>query len=119
MTSLVDLIGIPYKENGRSISEGFDCYGLCIEVCARYGKKLNDLFYSQNDLYIKSEWNPTLNVIKADGPAEGRLVEMACGGRLHTGVCIDTERFIHATAWEGVRVSKIGALPVLNYYEVV
>ena len=37
-----DLIGIKYKDNGRSKEEGFDCYGLAIEVLRRNGKTLDD-----------------------------------------------------------------------------
>lgn len=37
-----DLIGVKYKDNGRSKEEGFDCYGLAIEVLRRNGKVLED-----------------------------------------------------------------------------
>ena len=34
-----DLIGKPYKKNGRG-PDSYDCYGICIEVCKRIGTKL-------------------------------------------------------------------------------
>ena len=37
-----DLIGVKYKDNGRSKEEGFDCYGLAIEVLRRNGLTLDD-----------------------------------------------------------------------------
>ena len=36
-----DLIGIPYKENGRG-PDGYDCYGLVLTVCHRLGIDLPD-----------------------------------------------------------------------------
>jgi cell wall-associated NlpC family hydrolase len=35
----VDLLGIPYKFNGRDL-EGLDCWGLCLETCRRAGLDL-------------------------------------------------------------------------------
>ncbi len=37
-----DLIGIKYKDNGRSKEEGYDCYGIAIEVYKRNGRFLED-----------------------------------------------------------------------------
>ena len=36
-----DLIGKPYKENGRG-PDGYDCYGLILTVCHRLGIDLPD-----------------------------------------------------------------------------
>jgi len=36
-----DLIGKPYKENGRG-PDGYDCYGLVLTVCHRLGIDLPD-----------------------------------------------------------------------------
>lgn len=41
-------MGVRYKENGRSIEEGFDCYGAGIEVCKRFGYSVPDLDEAKN-----------------------------------------------------------------------
>ena len=44
-----DLIGVRFKNHGRSVEEGFDCYGLAIEVSKRLGHNLRDLWYERAD----------------------------------------------------------------------
>ena len=36
----LDLIGVPFKENGRDISTGLDCYGLCVVIMKRLGRPI-------------------------------------------------------------------------------
>jgi len=43
---VTDLLNVKYKVHGRNKEEGFDCYGLAIEVLKRFGIELED-FYSQ------------------------------------------------------------------------
>ena len=44
-----DLLGTKFKVHGRSKEEGFDCYGLAIEVLRRNGIELKDAFYKDLD----------------------------------------------------------------------
>ena len=50
-----DLIGIKYKDNGRSKEEGFDCYGIAIEVLSRNGKTLDDRITNPSESKIPME----------------------------------------------------------------
>lgn len=34
-----DLIGVPFKNLGRDVKSGLDCYGLVVEIYRRCGKK--------------------------------------------------------------------------------
>lgn len=111
-----DLIGIPYKINGRS-KAGYDCYGLAIEVERRLGKKLLDILEIDNSLLCQ-EFYSTLNVKKTDIIIIGTLIETRLNGELHIGVALDNERFIHATYNQGVRISCIRYYPVIGLYEV-
>lgn len=47
-----DLIGVKYKDNGRSKEEGFDCYGLAIEVLRRNGLTLDDRITNPSETKI-------------------------------------------------------------------
>jgi len=109
-----DLLGVPYKDHGRD-KTGFDCYGLAIEVCRRYGYKLDDIVYENHNKELSDEYKPTLNVTPIDKPREGALLEMDYGKELHVGVCLNSREFIHMTR-SGCRISRIGALRIRGIY---
>lgn len=113
-----DLIGIPYKENGRD-KNGLDCYCLAIEVERRLGNNLIDVYYENHNEELADEYAPLLNVIKTDSIYTGVIIEMRKNGNLHVGVALNNKLMIHATENQGVRISPIGVLPVTNTYEVV
>lgn len=113
-----DLIGVPYKENGRSL-EGLDCYGLAIEVEKRIGKNLIDVYYNNHNIELSDEYSPLLNIRKIVNVYPGALLEMHIGSELHIGVAITKDLMIHATKNQGVRISKINAYPITNIYEVI
>ena len=116
---IIDLIGIPYKENGRTKESGFDCYGLAIEVEKRLGKQLIDVQYENHDIELSSEYAPLLNVKKCNSIYQGVILEMHVKNELHIGVAINNKQFIHATRNQGVRISLISSYPIINKYEVV
>lgn len=118
MINVSDLVGIPYKENGRSKS-GLDCYGLAIEVEKRFGKILQDAVYENHDEKLSQKWAPLLNVRQTDSIKAGSLIEIHVGGTLHIAVALDNKTMIHATTNQGVRISKIAAYKVAAVYEVV
>lgn len=113
-----DLIGIPYKENGRDL-KGLDCYGLAIEVEKRLGKQLIDVWYENHDEVLADEFRPLLNIREVQNIKQGILLEMHKDGELHIGVALNETLMIHATINQGVRISRIGCLPVIHKYEVI
>lgn len=119
MTSLdvIDLIGIPYKAHGR-YKDGMDCYGVAIEVERRLGKDLRDVDYTSTDKYLADENLPTLNVKPTEEIKVGTILEMTLKNELHIGVVVSKSTFIHATINQGVRISRIGAVPITAMYEV-
>lgn len=119
MLDVSDLIGVPYKKNGRD-KNGFDCYGLALEVEKRLGTPLNDIFYdNNNDPALVEEGEKTLNVVPVDFITTGTILEMWIKGELHIGVALDPDRFIHCVYNEGVRISAIKYYPVEKKYKVV
>lgn len=120
MLNLTDLIGIPYKDNGRD-STGMDCYGLAIEVEKRLGKNLRDVVYDNHDYSLTDKYAPTLNVKRKENDIlnTGDLLEIRLRGELHIGIVLDNKRFIHATRNQGVRISLIANYPINSVYEVI
>ncbi len=118
MVDVSDLIGCPFRENGRT-RDGFDCYGLALEVERRFGKELADVVYSGCDQRLADEFAPLLNIRRAGRITAGTLIEMRRNGEVHVGVALDGTRMIHATVNQGVRISRIGSVPVTDIWEVI
>lgn len=112
-----DMIGVPYKDGGRDL-KGMDCYGAVLEAARRRGKPLRDVCYTNHAPELADENAPTLNVEKINAPEKDALIEMIFNGELHIGFCIDEKTFLHATKNQGVRISRIGAIPVRNFYRI-
>lgn len=67
VSDIADLIGCRYKDHGRTKEEGFDCYGLVIEVLKRNGIFLPDYLYDKVDSETeKRVMNLALNGIPAE-----------------------------------------------------
>lgn len=118
MIDVSDLIGRPYIENGRG-PDGYDCYGLAIEVEKRLGRTLRDAVYENHDKELSNIWKPLLNVRPSDFITEGALLEIHVGNTLHIAVALDSVTMIHATINQGVRISRIAAYKLAGIYEVI
>lgn len=118
--NFTDLIGVPYKEHGRTKEEGLDCYGLVLECCRRAGTPLTDLDYHSPSFTLPQadDAKPSLNVREVPGPKPGRIVEMDYNGKIHVGYMADMNNVLHATD-RGVRLSALAALKVRGFYEVL
>ena len=92
-----DLIGKPYKEKGRG-PDGYDCYGLCIEVCKRFGTALPEMSDMLESLFLP-----------VSQPIPGDLVLVTNVGEKHAGVMIDDTLFLQvvATGRRGVHCMRI------------
>lgn len=115
--SYEDLIGCKYKDHGRSKTEGFDCYGLIIELTRRMGTPLRDVWYEDHNLELADKNAPTLNVVRTDKIDAGTILEMQFNDELHIGMAVNSKQFIHTTR-SGVRVSPIGSIKIIGLYNV-
>ena len=111
---IYDLIGVRFKNHGRSVDEGFDCYGLAIEVSRRLGHELYDLWYEKAN---PDTFNENVDdvckkmselVEETDSQELGNLILFADekGRMVHIGVILEDGLFIHAD-FGGVRVTRI------------
>lgn len=110
--SVTDLIGIRFKSHGRNKDEGFDCYGLAIEVSKRLGHELKDLWYEKacpETFSENAECEIGLHDVELTDELElGNLIIFSDGkgNMVHIGVMLDDELFIHADVG-GVRITRL------------
>ena len=107
-----DLLGIKYKPHGRNKKEGFDCYGLAIEVLRRNGIVLPDLYYEsiKNTEAVERGLKDVCTELKE--PVENCLVEITnCGEPTHMAVYIGNGYIIHT----GIKVKSV--IEPLKHYE--
>lgn len=115
--TLDDLIGIRYTQNGRTKEQGFDCYGLAIEVERRLGHSLPDIEKAREEDYDFDECRKLcLSKVKAkqvDGPEKKGdvvLIKDLGGSLTHIGVYLGRGLLIHCDKRFGVHIDKIDRL---------
>lgn len=109
-----DLLTVPFKEFGRTM-DGLDCYGLCIELCKRAGKTLNDI----TDKKIETIRKINVLVIQKKDIEAGDLVHYEHeDGELHIGYLLDKTNVIHMTK-KGVRITPLIYFSNVEYLRVV
>lgn len=119
-----DLLGIKFKVHGRNKKEGFDCYGLAIEVLRRNGIELKDAFYSdlrsRNEIHDKM--HKVISYVRIDKPQKNCIIEIEVHGEpLHIGVYIGNGLMIHTTHKTNVVIEPLSRYKnkVLGYYNVI
>ena len=112
MIEVRDLIGKPYAPHGRG-PDSFDCYGVGIEACRRFGRRLIDLYSPANSLLTEDELvDDAISAIGAyriEKPIEGAVVLLRVPAGCHIGVCLGRGDFIHATRDKGVQVETLSS----------
>lgn len=113
MINISDLIGVRFKTHGRNSKEGFDCYGLAIEVSKRFGHTLEDLWYQKSDNNTFSnnadcmlqKMKDSLKITEKQH--EGDLVIFEEAGKMvHIGVILEENVFIHCDKY-GSRIELL------------
>lgn len=122
--SVRDLIGCKFKVHGRNKEEGFDCYGLAIEVLRRNGIILPDVFYDNLD-NKENTYQEIINkaqYIKIEKPQEMCIILInEKNNPTHVGVYLGSGKFIHSTHVTGVIIEPLHAWlnKVEGFYKVI
>ena len=115
-----DLIGVPFKNHGRDVKTGLDCYGLVMEVYRRFGIELPEFDADYDDVekiscIIDGERSKETVWKKCD--KENLPVPCVLAIRFgvpkgvinHTGCYIGDGKFIHIRENIGVCVDRISS----------
>lgn len=135
MFDYTDLIGVPFKSEGRDAS-GYDCYGLAMEVYRRYGIRIEEYWACAQD-------KETINRIYHGAAVNGKWREVdykhgeeipvpamvalrfgvPAGVVNHTGVYIGEGKFIHTREKIGVCIDSIYSISwkrqIVGIYEYI
>ena len=118
-----DLLGCKYKEHGRTKEEGFDCYGLLIEIMRRNGIDFPDMFYltKQEHGKVSDELFNKIHYKQYEKPQKMCIIVFNIRDRpTHVGVYLGDGYFIHSIEKVGVVVEPLSrwANRVKGYYNV-
>lgn len=120
-----DLIGIPFTMHGRTKEQGFDCYGLLLELLKRQGKSLPDFVYADyEDKTLNKQINELKSLIKnkkIDNPVDNCIIAFKnFNHTAHVGFYLGNGDFIHTIKTKGVIVEKLHKWErkVEGYYNV-
>jgi cell wall-associated NlpC family hydrolase len=101
---LTSLIGVPYRELGRTRQGGLDCWGLTLLA----GRELFDIefpefFYEEKEIlahaceHIRRETSgPRWREIGAPYPPGAIHIFRVRGFEVHCGIALDTDEFLHS-----------------------
>lgn len=119
MIYIDDLLGVPYKENGRDLN-GFDCIGLYIESQKRLGHCIPDLqaYWLKNSVdnfeLLANEAVKNIKGLKqVESPSQegDTLLFLSPKGALHhIGTYLGNNQFIHCNLY-GVHLDRLSRYP--------
>ena len=119
-----ELLGTPYKDGGRSVEGGFDCYGLFLYIMAEMGVDLPDWEYtvdwveSGEQLFLENYDKYADQVEPQDArPGDAILFKGKRGVLSHIAVYLGEARFLHVTETHGVHVGCMSRQPYDRLFE--
>lgn len=114
MLNVRDLIGVPFKDKGRDINSGLDCWGLAQVIFARYDIILPDYLISCHDSNAfntlaeqsRPQW------IKLDTPQEPCIIAIKFNTNVinHVGVYIGDNKFMHTREKTGALIEDVNSI---------
>lgn len=117
-----DLIGIPYVRHGRT-RDGFDCWGLVLEVLRRRGIDASDVFAREDqetvkmlqdgtpsDLWI-AQLFPGWRRVEAADLGDVVVFRDIDGDATHAGVLVTPAHFLHTMKRTGTVLTRLTREP--------
>ncbi len=129
-SNFAHIIGTPFKNRGRNIATGLDCWGLVMYVFELYGIPLPDFDadafqYAENDKTViegiqSRKWEIVWYDMASDVPLVV-VMKMHPKYIAHVGVYVGDGRILHTTAGTGAILSKITTLQrrIVGFYRYV
>lgn len=127
MMDVSKYMGVPFKENGRDIETGLDCYGLLLHIYRDMGIALLD----KTD-YTLDDKEDVHNLIEKN-KYEWKQVDrkQVCAGTvvyfrilgvpMHLGIMINYNQFVHSICKTGVCIENLNSIVwnrrVVGFYE--
>lgn len=110
-TDYYKYLGVPFKFNGNSIQEGYDCINLCCAIAKDRNISMKNINHSFTDIDTyhglfserdSSEW------LKVDKDFKDALVVFKINGKVsHVGYMLDDYSFVHIMENSRVTVEKL------------
>lgn len=112
-------IGVPFKEHGRDIKDGLDCYGLVILLYKDLGYQLDDYQYKPDwfkegyNLFLENYYKYAERIPENQAliPGDAILFRGFDKCPTHIGVYLGNGKFIHCLRKVGVVVSRLNQEP--------
>ncbi len=107
MRRIYDLVGKPFAEGGKG-PDGYDCWGLAVEVFRRYGIVIPDYRLTCETVTSgvtdnRDKWTRCVGEV----PAPALIVFTTAGVADHVGVYLGGGKFIHAHSSAGVVITAV------------
>jgi cell wall-associated NlpC family hydrolase len=110
---VAECIGVPYKEHGRDIKTGFDCYGLFLYIVNGLGNPIPDYAYSPDwckqgyNYFIENYYQYADEIQEKELiPSDVILLQGFEGVAYHIAVYIGEGKFIHCGKL-GVTIARL------------
>lgn len=129
--NLNEYIGIPFRNRGRTREEGFDCWGLVVDVQRElFGRDLPSLDDQYASAYDRETvralidtTQPEIGAVNVESPETGDIAVIAFDGRpCHVGVYVHPGLILHTERGKESVLERVAALGrrarIVGYYRV-
>lgn len=121
-------LGVPFKFNGNSITEGYDCINLCCALAKDRGLPIKNINHTNETILTyshifdtelhKSDWK---RLDSNEDKTDSIVVFKINGVISHVGYMVDNDRFVHIMEKSNVTLDRVSSVVwnrrVVGYYK--